>query len=74
MTLEIAKLFAAAIALFPLIAVGIGLSNLFSSFLDAIGRNPGAKKELFQAGMIGAALTEGIAIFALAVSLIILFA
>lgn len=70
---SVAKLIAAGIALIPLLGVGIGLGNLFASFIDAVGRNPGAKKDVFQIGMIGAAMTEAIAIFALVVSLILIF-
>lgn len=70
---QVAKLFAAALALIPLFGVGLGLSKLFSSFLIGVSRNPGAKKDMFQIGLIGAAMTEAVAIFALVVSLIILF-
>ncbi len=73
MDVETAKLFAAAIALLPLFGVGMGLGKLFSSFIETVGRNPGAKSDIFQIGMIAAAMTEAIAIFALAVSLIIIF-
>ena len=68
-----AKLLAAALALLPLFGVGMGLVKLFSSFIESVGRNPGAKNDIFQIGMIGAAMTEAIAIFALAVSLILIF-
>ncbi len=67
------KLIAAAIALFPLCFVGLALGKLFSSFIESVGRNPSAKKDIFQIGMIGAAMTEAIAIFALVVSLILIF-
>jgi F0F1-type ATP synthase membrane subunit c/vacuolar-type H+-ATPase subunit K len=67
------KLIAAAIALLPLFGVGLGLGKVFSSFIEAVGRNPGAKKDVFQIGLIGAAMTEAIAIFALVVSLILIF-
>jgi F0F1-type ATP synthase membrane subunit c/vacuolar-type H+-ATPase subunit K len=73
MDASVAKLLAAAIALLPLMGVGLGLGRLFSSFIEAVGRNPGAKKDVFQIGMIGAAMTEAIAIFALVVSLILIF-
>jgi F0F1-type ATP synthase membrane subunit c/vacuolar-type H+-ATPase subunit K len=73
MDASVAKLLAAAIALLPLLGVGLGLGRLFSSFIEAVGRNPGAKKDVFQIGMIGAAMTEAIAIFALVVSLILIF-
>lgn len=73
MDVSVAKLFAAAIALLPLFGVGLALGKLFSSFIEAVGRNPGAKKDVFQIGMIGAAMTEAIAIFALGVSLLLIF-
>ncbi len=73
MDAEIAKLFAAALALIPLFGVGLALGKVFSSFIETVGRNPGAKNDIFQIGMIGAAMTEAIAIFALAVSLILIF-
>lgn len=73
MDVETAKLFAAALALLPLFGVGLGLGKVFSAFIETVGRNPGAKNDIFQIGMIGAAMTEAIAIFALAVSLILIF-
>ncbi len=73
MDINVAKLFAAALALIPMFAVGLALGKLFSSFIEAVGRNPGAKKDVFQIGLIGAAMTEAIAIFALVVSLILIF-
>ena len=36
------KLLAAAIALTPIIGVGIGLGLIFGSYMQALGRNPGA--------------------------------
>ena len=67
------KLIAAALALLPLFGVGLGLGRVFAAFIEAVGRNPGAKKDVFQIGLIGAAMTEAIAIFALVVSLILIF-
>jgi F0F1-type ATP synthase membrane subunit c/vacuolar-type H+-ATPase subunit K len=73
MELESAKLIAAAIALIPLFGVGIGLGNIFSSYNEAIGRNPKADEILGGKYMLFFALTEALAIFALGVSLLILF-
>lgn len=73
MEVNVAKLLAAAVALLPLFGVGLGLGKIFASFIEAVGRNPGAKKDVFQIGLIGAAMTEAIAIFALVVSLILIF-
>lgn len=73
MDVNVVKLIAAVLALLPMVAVGISLGKLFSTFIETVGRNPGAKKDVFQIGLIGAAMTEAIAIFALVVSLILIF-
>ncbi len=73
MELESAKLIAAAIALLPLLGVGIGLGNLFASYNNAVGRNPTAAEILDKKLLMLFALTEAIAIFALGISLLILF-
>jgi F-type H+-transporting ATPase subunit c len=64
---------AAAIAVLPLFGVGIALGNLFSTLISSIARNPSVKDELFSRGILAFALTESIALFALIVSLLILF-
>lgn len=73
MDVNVVKLIAAVLALLPMVAVGTALGKLFSTFIETVGRNPGAKKDVFQIGLIGAAMTEAIAIFALVVSLILIF-
>ena len=73
MELESAKLLAAAIALMPMIGVGIGLGNIFASYNEAIGRNPSAAEMLDKKFFLTFALTEALAIFALVISLVILF-
>ena len=54
-----------------LLAQGIG--NIFSSFIQAVGRNPAARSEVFTMTMLGFALVEAIALFALVIALVILF-
>lgn len=73
MELEAAKLIAAAIALLPMFGVGIGLGHIFASYNEAVGRNPSAAELLDKKYFLAFALTEALAIFALVVSLIILF-
>lgn len=68
-----AKLIAAGIATLALFGVGIGIGNIFSSLISAISRNPSLKKELMPIGMLGFALTESIALFALLVVMLLLF-
>ncbi|MBU6234911.1 MAG: F0F1 ATP synthase subunit C [Alphaproteobacteria bacterium] len=73
MEIESAKLIAAALALLPMAGVGIGLGNMFSAYNNAIGRNPGAVDLLNKKFMLMFAFTEALGIFALLVSLMILF-
>ncbi|MCB1531288.1 MAG: F0F1 ATP synthase subunit C [Alphaproteobacteria bacterium] len=73
MEVESAKLIGAAIALIPILGVGIGLGNLFSSYNEAVGRNPSAAGLIDKKILLFFALTEALAIFALGVSLLILF-
>ncbi len=73
MELESVKLLAGAIALFPLFGVGIALGNIFASYNEAIGRNPGAAEILEKKFFLTFALTEALAIFALLISLYLVF-
>ena len=73
MDLVAAKVIGAGLATMGMMGVGIGLGNLFSNLLQAVGRNPGAKKDIFSLGLIGAALTEFIAILIFLVVILILF-
>ena len=73
MELEAVKLIAAALALMPILAVGIALGMIFSSYNKAIGRNPNSSEVIDKKFFLTFALTETLAIFALVISLIILF-
>lgn len=69
-----AKPIAAAIAVIPLTGVGMAIGNLFSNAINSIGRNPGARDAIFPITILGFALTEAIALFALLMAFLILFA
>jgi F-type H+-transporting ATPase subunit c len=73
MDAEAAKLIGAGIAVLPLLGVGIGIGNIFSSLVNSIARNPSARDDVFGIGILGFALTEAIALFALVVALLLLF-
>lgn len=73
MDIEAAKLIAAALALLPILGVGIGLGNIFGSYNEAVGRNPSAAELLDKKFFLTFAFTEALAIFALLISFIILF-
>ena len=73
MEAEAAKLIGAGIDVLPLLGVGIGIGNIFSSLVNSIARNPSARNDVFGIGILGFALTEAIALFALVVALLLLF-
>jgi F0F1-type ATP synthase membrane subunit c/vacuolar-type H+-ATPase subunit K len=68
-----AKLIAAGLSMFALLGVGIGLGNIFATFINSIARNPSAQPEMFRMSLVGAAFTEAIALIAFVVAMIILF-
>lgn len=73
MEIEAVKFLAAAIALIPICFVALALGNIFSSYNNSIGRNPASADYLDKKFFLASAFTEALAIFALLVSLIILF-
>jgi len=73
MQLQAAKMIGAGLAVIALAGVGVGIGNIFSSLVSSIARNPAARGEVFGIGILGFALTEAIALFALLISFIILF-
>ncbi len=73
MILLSAKIIAAGLATISLIGAGIGIGNVFGSFLIAISRNPLLLKTLFTYTILGFALLEAIALFGLMMALLLLF-
>lgn len=74
MELEAVKILAGALALLPLTGIGIGLGMIFSSYNEAVGRNPGAAELLNKRFMFTFAVTEALAIFALLIAFYLVFA
>ncbi len=73
MDIEAAKLLGAGLAVIGVIGSGIGIGNIFAAFIQAVGRNPSAQAAVFPMNMLGFALVEAIALFALVIALVILF-
>jgi F-type H+-transporting ATPase subunit c len=74
LTPETFKLLGAGLAMgLGAIGPGIGLGILFMGALQAIGRNPEAQSQIQTTMFIGMAFTEAIAIYALVITLILLF-
>jgi F-type H+-transporting ATPase subunit c len=68
-----AKLIGAGLATIPLAGVGVGIGLIFASLVSGVARNPNEKDELFRLAILGFALAEAIALFALRVTFLILF-
>jgi F0F1-type ATP synthase membrane subunit c/vacuolar-type H+-ATPase subunit K len=68
-----AKALGAGIAVIALFGVGLGVGNIFATMVATVGRNPAARDAVFQIGILGFALTEAVALFALVIALLILF-
>lgn len=73
MELDAAKMIGAGLAVIGLSGVGIGIGNIFSSLIASIARNPAARPQVFPLGMLGFALVEAVALYALLISFLILF-
>ena len=73
MEMEAAKLIGAGLAVIALAGVGVGIGNIFAALVNAIGRNPSAINEVFGIGILGFALTEAVALFALVIALLLLY-
>lgn len=65
MDAEMAKLFAKAACLLPMIPTAHAEAYLIGKAFDAIGRNPKLENSLFSKVIIGVALVESTAIYSL---------
>jgi len=73
MILASAKLIGAGLATIGLAGVGAGIGIIFGALMIAYGRNPSLKQQLFGYAILGFALTEAIALFALLMAFLIMF-
>lgn len=73
MEVAAAKLIGAGLAVIGVIGSGIGIGSIFAAFITAVGRNPAARGDVFTMTMLGFALVEAIALYALVIALVVLF-
>ncbi len=73
MDVEAAKLIGAGLAVIGLAGVGVGIGNIFSAFISAVARNPAARTIVFPYTMLGFALVEAVALYALLIAFLVLF-
>nr|YP_009746606.1 ATP synthase F0 subunit 9 [Jenufa perforata]QII41615.1 ATP synthase F0 subunit 9 [Jenufa perforata] len=70
---EAAKLIGAGSAVIALAGVGAGIGIVFSSLISSVSRNPMMTKQLLAYALLGFALTESVALFALLLAFLILY-
>lgn len=71
--LQAAQKIGAGLSTCGLAGAGVGIGLIFASLISGIARNPLLKEDLFKTAILGFALTEAIALFALMISFLILF-
>jgi F-type H+-transporting ATPase subunit c len=71
--LEGARLIGAGAATIGVIGAGVGIGVIFGNYLLAVARNPSMGNKLFAYVLLGFALCEAIALFALMMGFLILF-
>ena len=74
MFLQSSKFVGAGLATIGLAGAGVGIGTVFGALVLGVSRNPSLKDELFRIAILGFALTEAIALFALMMGFLILFA
>ena len=72
--LQAAKYIGAGLATIGLAGAGVGIGTVFGALIIGTSRNASLKDELFKSALLGFALTEAIALFALMMAFLILFA
>jgi F-type H+-transporting ATPase subunit c len=72
MLLESAKKLGGGAAAIGLAGAGVGIGIVFGALIIGISRNPSLRQELFRVAILGFALTEAMALFALMMSFYIM--
>jgi F-type H+-transporting ATPase subunit c len=72
--LPAAKVIGAGLSTTGLAGAGAGIGIVFGAFILGVSRNPDLSDDLFKLCILGFALTEAIALFALMMAFLILFA
>jgi F-type H+-transporting ATPase subunit c len=74
MLLQSSKFIGAGLATIGLTGAGVGIGTVFGSLIVGVSRNPSLSNDLMRLAILGFALTEAIALFALMMGFLILFA
>ena len=68
-----AKLIGAGLATIGVLGSGVGIGIVFGALVQGVARNPSLKQQLTSIAILGFALSEAVALFALMIALLILF-
>jgi F-type H+-transporting ATPase subunit c len=71
---EAAKVLGAGIATVGVAGSGAGIGTVFAGLINGYARNPSLKQQLFTYAIMGFALSEAIALFALMMAFLLLYA
>jgi len=72
--IQAAKFIGAGLATVGLSGAGVGIGTIFGALVLGTSRNPSLAQDLFRSAIVGFALTEATALFALMMAFLILFA
>ena len=73
MDIEAAKLIGAGLATIGVAGAGVGIGTIFGQYVSGSMRNPAAAPKVFGNVLLGFALTEAVALYALVMAFLILF-
>ncbi len=71
--IQAAKFIGAGLAAIALVGAGVGIGNVFGSYISGSLRNPGAAQTQYTNLLLGFALCEAQGLFGLVISLILMF-
>ncbi len=71
--MESLKYIAIGFSIFGMLGAALGIANIFSTMLNGIARNPESESKLKTYVFIGAALVEGMGLFAFIIALLLIF-
>jgi len=73
MEVESAKLIGAGLATIGVAGAGVGIGIIFGQYVSGSMRNPAAAPKVFGNVLLGFALTEAVALYALVMAFLIMF-
>ena len=74
MDIQAARYIGAGFAVIALAGVGAGIGNVFAALVSSVSRNPSSRAQIFPLAIIGFALVESTALYALMMAFLILYA